>query len=472
MKKLLNLLLVALALCCVACNAIFGDDVVNRPGGNGGGPSTPTTTFAINVTNITSSGAVVTVAASTNETYFFDIIEKSTYEQYSSAALFANDIVAQLKSVCAEENSSLSDYLSSGTDSYEYKLLSDVEYYAYAFGLTSNGEVTTDVTLKSFKTLKSESAVPSTNILTLNVSQITANGATVSVEPSNNDTYYFDVVEKSVIDSYGGALDFALEYIVMVKNSCEEMGATLADALSSGPDSYSFDGYLSPNTEYYAFAFGATPDCSITTSVVTLPFTTLSAGSGSDKVLNSFAYGYYTNYGDYYGSGAANWYIDLYSEQSTDMLVLEVQTPLNATTFTGNYPLASTCASGTAVTGFIDAEGYITGSFWCQLNEDYDIIDYALCSSGNVSIGKSGANYTISVDAKDENGNSIISEFEGSLEEYVEESAATLSFKKQAARRFRFVPKQKSVNVSAPLQLSPKRVVAPKGISIKRDFLR
>ncbi len=471
MKKLLNLLLVALAVCCVACNAIWGDDAVNRPGGDNGGTSTPTTTFAINVTNITSSGATVSVTPSNNETYFFDIIEKSTYEQYSSAALFANDIVAQLKSVCAEENSSLSDYLSLGVDIYEYKLLSDVEYYAYAFGLTSNGEVTTDVTLKSFKTLDAAPAGPSENELSLSVSRVTATGALVSVTPSNNDTYYFDVIEKSVLDEYEAPLDFALEYIVWVKNDYESYGYTLADALSSGPDSYSFDGLLTPNTEYYAFAFGATTDCTVNTAVTLVPFKTSEMEKG-DKVLNNLSYGFFTNYGDCYGKNATNWYIDLYPEEGMDVLVLEVQTPLNATDFTGNYPFASTLEAGSAIAGYIDAENYLCGSYWCTLDLNYNVSDYAFCKSGNVAISKSGTDYTVVVDAVDAQGYKITSNFTGVIEEFISDSASTLSTNKQTARRFRLAPKQKSAKTGAPLQLSPKRVIAPKGISIKRDFLR
>lgn len=441
-------MLVVLAVCGIACTPNNEGN-----GGENNGPK-PALTFTIQLSDITSSSVYMAVTPSNNtDTYFFDVVPQYVMAHYDTPEVFAADYVSQLISIYEQYDLVFADDLSQGEDAWQYEqgnLEPNTEYYAIAFGVTPEGTITTKVTMESFKTLAPTPAAPSDNVLTVDVSQITATGALISVETTNNDTYYFDVIEKSAIDEYGSPLDFALEYIVRVKNTYEAYGYTLADALSSGPDSYLYDGILTPNCEYYAIAFGVTADCCINTSVVTVPFKTLEMVK-SDKAFNNLSYGYYTNYGDYYGSNAANWYIDLYPEEGMDMLILEVQTPLDATDFTGNYPLASTFDAGTAVAGFIDSESYIGGSYWCTLNSSYEIADYAFCNTGNVAISKSGEDYTIVVDAVDPDGYKITANYTGTIEEYTDGSASTLSTKKGMARRFRFIPKDRKIKVAQPL---------------------
>lgn len=99
--------------------------------------------------------------------------------------------------------------------------------------------------------------------------------ATVSITPSDNTTtYYFDVVSKATFEKYATAKAYAKKVVSELKAYCEEMNYTLADVLSTGVKEYRFLGLL-PNTEYYTFAFGVDADGTITTEVVTLPFTTL-----------------------------------------------------------------------------------------------------------------------------------------------------------------------------------------------------
>lgn len=469
MKKLLNLLLAMLAVVGVACTP--------NNEGNGGenGDPKPALTFTIQLSNISSASVKMEVTPSNNtDTYFFDVVEKSVLNHYSSPKAFVADYISQLKAIYEEHGIALGDILSQGPDSWEYQegdLNPDTDYYAFAFGVTAEGVVTSEVAMEPFKTLAPAPSGPSDNELSISVTQVTATSALVSVTPSNTDTYYFDIIEKSAIDEYGSPLDFALEHIVKIKNTCEAYGYTLADVLSSGPDEMPYDGFLTPNTEYCAFAFGATANCAITTEVVTVPFTTQDIEKG-DKVLDNLSCGYFTNYGDYYGTNAANWYIDFYPEEGMDVLVLEVQTPLDATDFTGNYPFASTCETGTAVAGFIDTDNYVCGSYWCTLDYNYKISNYALCKTGNVAITKSGEEYTVAVDAVDADGYKVTANYTGVIEEFIDDYAASLSVKKQAARRFRFIPKKTSENSMVPLKFAAEKVVSSKKNLIKRNVLR
>ena len=388
---------------------------------------------------------------------------------------------------------SLGDILSQGPDSWVYQgesaLDPNTDYYAFSFGVTAEGVITSEVTMKQFKTLEAAaggggSDEPSNNGFAITVSDITSSGATVAVVPSNSDTYYFDVIEKEILDYYTDKKEFAAEYIAELKAYlAEEFGYTLDMILSSGSDAYAYEDSLEPNTDYYAFAVGVSSNGAITTDVAVKAFTTLASGSGSgstpgtgDLAFNNFTYGYYTNYGDYYETGATNWYIDLYTDDTYDVLVIEVQTPTSATSFEGTYNFDTSFAANTAVPYFIDGEGYICGSYWCLLDSDYNVADYRGCDSGSVKISKSGENYTIVLDALDADGNKITSNFTGVLEEYIEEgeySTMSRSMVKNPARRFANIAKIRKQSVAKPVvKLLPKKAIAPKKSLIKRDIAR
>ena len=189
-------------------------------------------------------------------------------------------------------------------------------------------------------------------------------------------------------------------------------------------------------------------------------------------MFDNLSYGYFTNYGDYYGSNATNWYIDIYPEEGMDILVLEVQTPLDATDFTGNYPFASTFEAGSAVAGFIDYDGYLCGSYWATLDLNYNISNYAFCKTGNVAISKSGEEYTIALDAVDADGYKVTANYTGTIEEFIDSSAAPLSVNKHAARRFRFVPKKSSEKSIASLKFASKKMVTSQKSLVKRNIVR
>ncbi len=485
-----------LAMCGVACTPENGDVGNNNGGGQGDTPTA--TTFAIDVTDITATSATVSVAPSTDETYYFDVIEKAYFDTYATEEELIADYVADLQAMINEINSSyganytLADFLSSGSDSYTYEegdLEPNTDYYAFAFYLSANGEVKGGLTKKAFKTLNE--VTTSENTFQVEVSNISATGATVSVTPSNYDTYYFDVLEKEVYDMYTDKKELAAEYIAEIKDYYESYGYSLADALSSGKDTYSFDGFLDPNTAYYALAFGVTTSGAITTDITTVEFTTLESSGGNtgggntgDKDLTCFEMGYFENWGDYYGTNALNWYIDLYSSTTNDYFVLELQGDLSETApVAGEYQLLSTFAAGTAVAGGYDADGYIYGTYWGLLDDSWEsFVDYALCASGTVKVGKSDNLYTIDIDALDEYGNSIKLSYAGVLEEYVDASELTSQkLSNNLNKRFCTVSrmmKQKQVKMAPKaakkaVKLAPKKsVAAPKSTLVKRNIVR
>ena len=501
MKILFKFFIIAmLAVCGVACEQFGGtDNGGNENNGENGNGNSGTTTLVVSVTNITATGATVSVTPSTDETYYFDVIEKDYFDAYTSEEQFIADYVADLQTMINEINGaygtsySIADFLSSGSDSYTYEegeLEPNYDYYAFAFCLSANGEIKSGLTKKAFKTLNE--ATTSENTFLVSVSNISATGATVSVSPSTTDTYYFDVLEKEIYDAYTDKKAFAAEYIAEVKDFYESYGYSLADALSSGNDTFSFDGLLDPNTAYYALAFGVTTSGTITTDVTTLEFTTLeSSGNTGDKNLTCFELGYYENWGDYYGTNALNWYIDLYSQTTNDYFVLELQGNLSDTApAAGEYQLLSTFAAGTAVAGGVDADGYGYGTYWALFDDSFErLVESSFCTSGTVKIGKSDNLYTIDIDAVGEYGESIKVSFAGVLEEWVEESALSAQkLSNNLTKRFctaSRMMKQKQLKMAPKaakksVKLAPKKgvaqankvVTAPKSSLVKRTIVR
>lgn len=506
MKKIFNLLLAMLAIVGVACTPDGGENGGNGNGNGNGNNGGSEASYVINVTGITSNGATVTVTPSNNDTYYFDVIEKDYLDAYSSEAQFLADYVAEIKDYIDELNAygygiTFADFISYGKDTYTYEpgeLDPNTEYYAFAFGLSESGEITSGMTKKEFKTLSvggntGGGASTSNNTFKVNVTDITSTGALVSVTPSNYDTYYFDVIEKEIYDMYTDKSEFAADYMTEIAEACATYGYSIADVLSSGSDAYSFEGYLDPNSAYCAVAFGVSTSGAITTDVAATAFTTLSSGGGStggstgDKNLTCFELGYYENWGDYYESGATNWYIDLYSMTSNDYFVLELQGALGDTApVAGEYKLLSTFAPGTAVSGGVDSDGYGYGTYWALLDNNWEyFVETALCTSGTVKVTKSDNLYTIDIDAVSDSGNSIKVSYSGVLEEYISDySLAAQKLSNNLNKRFCTVSrlmKQKQVKMApkvmmkkashSTMKFAPKKV-APKSALIKRNIAR
>ncbi len=264
------------------------------------------------------------------------------------------------------------------------------------------------------------------------VTGITSTNATVTVTPSTDDTYYFDVVDKEVLSNfYNNSIDdYVKDLLDYVQNDLQE---SLSDYVSSGADSYTYDD-RSANTEYIAFAFGLLIDGTITSDVATVSFKTLEGsgddggssggnegGTYEDMVLTGLNYADYENFGDYYDTNACNWLIYMDDYPDNNVLIVEVQTPLSATDFTGDYQIAGTYASGTAVNGFFE-DNFLCGSYWNTYDSEGTITDYLLLMSGSVKITKSGTTYTVEVDAVSDMNTSVKAKYTGAIEEYVEES--------------------------------------------------
>lgn len=228
------------------------------------------------------------------------------------------------------------------------------------------------------------------------------------------------------------AFQYRIYICVYIKAKCDKGGYSVSYDIASGKRKISFAGDLTPDCEYYAFAFGLTEDCEVTTDITTTYFKTTSfeeAAAGidnGDRNLVDLGRAKYRNYEDYYNVGAANWLMPLITDDYAGSLNIELQTDLSATeTPLGEYPFSTSLEAGTAVIGELkkitygDSSIYIsTGSYWQLYNlSTSHVEELAYLKSGVVTIGKNGNDYTIDLNALDGHGNTITMSYTGPLEQ-------------------------------------------------------
>ena len=266
----------------------------------------------------------------------------------------------------------------------------------------------------------------------VDISNITTNGATISVTPSNNDTYYFDIVDKAYYDSFATPMEFLADFVAdfqEVVNELIELGAisSVEDILSSGSRSLDVTDILEPGSNYYVVVFGISTDFTTTTTVTSKLFRTMSDNSeevtfginNGDKNINNFTRGYCSNYDDNYEVGAATWTISLYNEDGMSNLNIDLMADFSATELPwGEYSISSSFGVGTVLAGNWNNTYHSHGTFWTVTDSDWTtLLEAVYCKSGTVTIVKEGDNYTVNVDAIDEFGNTAKFSYSGALKD-------------------------------------------------------
>ena len=226
--------------------------------------------------------------------YYFDVLSKADFADYNnSPKAFMEFYIDWLK----ENNPDFTldqifeQILSTGEDSYEFpKLKAETEYLAFAVKVNDDGTIPEEGDTEAFTTIALPPLEKVDCKFVIDVTDIGASSATVSVTPSKTDVpYYFDLITKADYEAAGGDdaavgqyvtefLDFLIEYYSM---SLEEV---VDGIVSTGPDSYAYEGNLDPETDYYVFACGLTTDGRINTDVGLKAFRT-EAVKPSDNVF-------------------------------------------------------------------------------------------------------------------------------------------------------------------------------------------
>ena len=227
------------------------------------------------------SATVAVVPSDPSQTYYFSVVRSA--DLANDETLIAADLAAFGRDA-DDKGLSLGDYLerilSTGPDSFTFsnQMEPETDYIAYAYGLSVEGTATTAVSRQPFRT-PSAQPQPSDCSFTITVTDIAASEAVVQVVPSDDETrYFYAVLEKETFDKAqseeGGifAADMVFfEYMAQMDNLTVEQ--TINQLTTKGGNTMRYVS-LSPETDYYAYAYGLEPDGFVTTELYAEPFRT------------------------------------------------------------------------------------------------------------------------------------------------------------------------------------------------------
>ena len=406
-KKLFAVLFSAFALLMVGC------ELPNNGEGDGEGVSD--VTFEISVSDITSTGATVSVVPSDLTTlYYFDRVAKSAYDSFKGNNIaFMEAMVENLREFCEEGGTSLASSLSVGEDSHDFsgELVPSTDYYIFAFAVDSKLNPCSNLSLKAFSTPEVQSST--------NTFKVSVNGGEITVTPSNNDPYFWDLVPTETYQSMSEA-ELMTELIAYYQEA-----GNLEYYIVQGVDSFDYTASLSVGASYTVCVFGY--NGMPTTAMTKYTFTYEGSGSGSgdsdasgtttltgNVALNVAEIDAYY-YGDYYEIGTNNWEIGFFNNSGYEYVFSEFFTTLGQNTPEGTYTISGNAGNaGTAYAGEI-LEGEIYPTYYAKFDTSEELVAFALITSGKFSIAKSGTNYTVSLDLADDNGNKVTASYTGAI---------------------------------------------------------
>ena len=259
--------------------------------------------FDIEITDVTGLSATINITPEdVNSTYYFYVYPVADYEKYQNgsdyelmqydysfwlymAAISEVDVAEVIASDLVKGEQSVS------TDMLLYLTEWDTEYIVWAYGITAQGEVTTNMTRRTFKT-----GSPATSSMTFDVENIkvewyeetTAEGtirgymAEADIIPSNkNERYFATITNKDWYDWYasennkGRSDEKYIMYQILLNAS--QPSSYLPSMCHEGDFTYNCfserEILLRPDREYAVFVFGLDEN-GATTSLSVFPFTT------------------------------------------------------------------------------------------------------------------------------------------------------------------------------------------------------
>ena len=205
--------------------------------------------FKINISDITGNSVKLSaIPTKMSVKYCLSAVRSDIYELYSDKNEFAADNLIDMKMNAEEEGVDFKEYISQnrlfGSSPKTIGGLSpETEYVAFAYGISDDGDIVTDIYSSEFTTVEGEAPV---NMgFEFELIDVGSTEATAKVTPEHNDImYYWDILPVAEMTKYTEA------QIVDVLNS----DGTLADHCLYGVDTYTFTG-LKPSTKYCLFAF-------------------------------------------------------------------------------------------------------------------------------------------------------------------------------------------------------------------------
>ena len=169
-------------------------------------------TFDINVSNITSGSADIVITPSDDTAPYYyaisDSVGKNNRDNNYNGSWYELEVgwwtyLSQFYSMTWQQVAA--QFLTTGQhtadiqEDYGGRLMWDTPYYVYCFGMDTEGNLTSDITEKEFRTTK---PVPSANEITVTIKQELSDGVMIDVATTNDDTYFIDCQKTSYVDYY------------------------------------------------------------------------------------------------------------------------------------------------------------------------------------------------------------------------------------------------------------------------------
>ncbi len=212
--------------------------------------------------------------------YLVMVIDKVTFDSFESEDAYLDDDMEYLRQNAESNNMTLKELLEQVLEVGDMQatvesLSPNTAYYIYAYHLTVNGEIVSDLTKKEFTT---QDYTLNEDTYTVSVSDVGYNSAVVSVIPSNTSaTYFMNIMDEEEYNSYGGNEEAYMRHLEALRNyylnfgkSPEEMIANLCFV---GEASLEFD-ELYAGVNYYAYAMSVDEEFMVCSEVEVVEFTT------------------------------------------------------------------------------------------------------------------------------------------------------------------------------------------------------
>ena len=432
-------------------------------------PETPPTqdlTFEFEVTDITSSTAVLNVYPSDKEApYYFDNISLEEFETFEGMEL-CDWLVEMYAEMGAEEGLSLEETLeiicSVGDDSWAPGQMDpDTEYVVFAFGLNYDGTYTTDLQYEVYRTLPAGGEDGKLDAWGYYYGEMYTPGY---------GNYYFYLSDKG-FDEYGGCYPngnyYRFDIYAPLAENPDHVQIPVGTYTFDPEDTYAMgtfssyyscyfttdaDGWQNEMIPYEDGTLTVTEDGMVAELVIQGETVRLEY-SGDYALINEasdnlstltgdldISFGedclaMYANYEDYYDCGYSNWYIQMINPDAVgDYLILDLLSASAdaAAGFLGSYTGAFTFEGSTFISGWIDG-GYPGGSWYLEIDEYGDYSQQAPLKTGEITISQDeNGIYTIDLDVMDDADNTITMEWSGVL---VDEATISLPGQNAAVRK-------------------------------------
>ena len=217
--------------------------------------------------------------------YVIMIVDKASFDAFESEEEYIADDLAWFDQIALSMGISLEDYLATilttgvKEDSAE-GLSPDTEYYLYAYHLTAEGDVVSDLEYKEFKTAELDKSDATFEV---SVSDIGYNEATINVIPSSSTaTYFVNIISVERMADFGEGAEAYVNHLVALRDYYLGMGATteqmIANLCFAGEKSLTV-GDLRSGAKHYAYAIGVDDDFLPNTEAFVVEFDTLAAES-------------------------------------------------------------------------------------------------------------------------------------------------------------------------------------------------